>query len=49
MGQIKPGLYSNDNRLSLLSSGVKFDRISSEFDGIEDEKLGQDVYRKKMK
>jgi len=46
--QIRKSLFNYDNRMSMLRSGIKLDKIISQYDTIEDEILPQQVYRKQM-
>jgi hypothetical protein len=47
-GEIKKGFFDRKSRFSLLASGVKLDKVLSEFDTIDDELLPQTVFRKQL-
>lgn len=47
-GEIKKGFFDYKSRISLKDSGVKLDKLLTEFDTIDDELLPQTVYRKQM-
>lgn len=47
-GQIKKGLYSKNNRVSMNKSGFKMDRMISDNVNIDDEMLPQKVFRETM-
>ena len=46
--QVKRGLFSKAPRISLKNSGVKVDRLLSEFDSKDDDMLPQEVYIKEI-
>lgn len=47
-GEVKKGFFQHENRNSLLASGIKLDKLLTEFDTIDDELLPQTVYRKQL-
>jgi hypothetical protein len=46
--EVKGGFFERESRLSLLASGVKLDKVLTEFDTIDDELLPQKVFRKQL-
>lgn len=48
VGEIKKGFFDWENRNSMLGSGIKMDKMLTEYDTIDDELLPQKVFRKEM-